>query len=426
MPHIPIRRTVGPFLRAFGHALVPGKAGSKGIRALRPLPSENPLLLGSITLGLMLIIALLTTTTYFRFGGASRGEALMVTVEAAWQEAYASQAPEDWRRAISLAEQVLALDSSNSRAQTLRNEAQLNLDMLENAAVLSLKQIAELGVSPVPRRILVSRSWIYLLNPVTDEVLGMPLADDKLSLRSAAPTTILARGQIVAGSTVGDIVDIAWMTPNASYPDGAVFIYSDSGELYIYEPALGPGGITRQQLEGEHSAQAVTMIATYGEQLYLLDRRQGQLFRYAPINGLYHSPPRPYFSPGSAPQLQTALGLNLDGRLYLLLGDGSVRTYFAGAEDPSFSMRGQPDSNLHPSVMTIELDPETGRIYLGDRQNERIVVFNKRGSFQHQLRVREGQLRQLEAMVVAQEPRVLYMIAANGIYAATLPEFVQR
>lgn len=424
--HIPVRRKVGSLLRTFGRALVPGKVASKRVRAARPLPSENPLLLGSVTLGLVLIIALLTLTTYFQFGGASRAEALMDTAEAAWQEAYASQASEDWQRALTLAEQVLALDSRNTRAQTLRDEAQLNLDVLENAAVLSVTKIAELGVSPAPRRILVSRSWIYLLNPVTDEILGMPLAEDKLSLRSAAPTTILRRGQIVGGDTVDDIVDIAWMTPGASYPDGAVFIYSDNGGLYIYEPALGPGGITRQQLEGEHSAQAVTMIATYGEQLYSLDRQQGQLFRYAPINGLYNSPPRPYFSPGSAPQLQTALGLSLDGRLYLLLGDGSVRTYFAGAEDPSFLMQGQPDSDLHPSVMTVEPDPDTGRIYLGDRQNERIVVFDKRGNYLHQFRVREGQLRQLEALVVAQEPRVLYMIAANGIYAATLPDFARR
>ncbi|HPD42210.1 MAG TPA: hypothetical protein PLD43_11720, partial [Anaerolineae bacterium] len=70
-----------------------------------------------------------------------------------------------------------------------------------------------------------------------------------------------------------------------------------------------------------------------------------------------------------------------------------------------------------------EPDPNKGRIYLGDRQNERIVALDKRGNYLHQFRVREGQLRQLETFMVTQEPRVLYMIAANGLYAALLPEF---
>ncbi|HOV49096.1 MAG TPA: hypothetical protein PLM06_10720 [Anaerolineae bacterium] len=423
LPSWHLRETLGPLFRAFGRALMPGKVKVKRARVSRIAPQENPLLLSSLALGLLLLTSLITLTTYFQFGGASRVETLLADAEVAWQEAYASQATEDWQRALTLAQQVLALDSSNARAQTLRDEAQLNLEMLEKAAVLSLTKIAELGVSPAPRRLLVTRTWIYLLNPVTEEVLGMPLAEDGMRLSSAAPTSILRRGQIVAGATVEHLVDIAWVTPGATYGDGALFIYSDDGTLYVYEPTLGPAGITRQRLEGEHTSRSVTMIATYGEQLYLLDRQQGQLFRYAPLNRLYNSPPRPYFVPGAAPQLQTVLNLGLDGRLYLLLGDGSVRAYFSGAEDLTFALRGLPDNNLQAAVMYVEPDPNKGRIYLGDRQNERIVALDKRGNYLHQFRVREGQLRQLETFVVTQEPRVLYMIAANGLYAALLPEF---
>jgi len=433
LPSLHLRETLGPLFRAFGRALMPGKVKAKRARVSRMAPQENPLLLSSLALGLLLLTSLITLTTYFQFGGASRVETLLADAEVAWQEAYTSQAAEDWQRALTLAQQVLTLDSSNARAQTLRDEAQLNLEMLEKAAVLSLTKIAELGVSPAPRRLLVTRTWIYLLNPVTEEVLGMPLAEDGLRLSSAAPTSILRRGQIVAGATVEHLVDIAWVTPGATYGDGALFIYSDDGTLYVYEPTLGPGGITRQRLEGEHTSRSVTMIATYGEQLYLLDRQQGQLFRYAPLNRLYNSPPRPYFVPGAAPQLQTVLNLGLDGRLYLLLGDGSVRVYFSGAEDLTFALRGLPDNNLQAAVMYVEPDAvardpheepaDEGRIYLGDRQNERIVALDKRGNYLHQFRVREGQLRQLETFVVTQEPRVLYMIAANGLYAALLPEF---
>ena len=50
-----------------------------------------------------------------------------------------------------------------------------------------------------------------------------------------------------------------FMAFGGSYPDGAVFIYSDGGALYIYEPALGPAGITRQHLEGNLGTGTVTL-----------------------------------------------------------------------------------------------------------------------------------------------------------------------
>lgn len=426
VPSLPLRSTVEPMLRAFGKALIPGKVAGKRTVNLRLPPPENSLLLSSFTLGLLLIVLFITVTTYFQFGGATRAMTLLDEAEAARERAYASQTTEEWRRALTLAEQILALDAQNSKAQALRNEARLNLDALENAAVLTLNQLAELGISPAPRRLLVARSSIYWLNPVTHEVKGITRLDDGQRAFSD-PTTILQRGQIVENVPVADLIDIAWMAPGPGYPDGAVLIYSDDGALYIYEPPLGPGSITRQRLSGEHTSRAVTMIGTYGDQLYLLDRQQGQLFRYTPINGLYNSPPRPYFAPGAAPPLQTALDLYFDGRLYLLLSDGTVHTYFGGTEDPSFTIQHLPDPNLRPAVLFVEPDPDTGRIYLGDRQNERIVVLDKNGTYLHQFRIQEGQLRQLEALAVSTGPsRTLYLIAANGLYATTLPELTRR
>lgn len=407
-------------------ALLPGKIAGGTERPRQRVPQERPPLMGGLAAGLFLIVAFITLITYLQFGGAMRGAGLLEDALQARVIAYNSQSPQDWAYALELSEQVLTLDPQNTEAQVLHTEASAALDVLENAAVLSATPIMELGSSPAPRCFIVARGWIYLLNPGTDEVIGLPLSADGLTPASAATISILQSGQMLFDESVEHLVDLAWMEPGTGYPDGAVFIYGDNGNLYIYEPSLGPGNITRQRLEGELPPGTVTMIGTFGEQFYLIARQEGQILKYTPISGLYDSPPRPYFAPESAPQLQTALGMGLDERLYLLLGDGALHAYFQGAEDLSFNIQGLPDSQIHPTALVVERDPEKGQIYLGDPQNERVIVLDKRGHFLHQYRLPGDMLKQLESLEVTAEPHVLYLIAGNRLYAAPIPEFTGR
>jgi len=107
------------------------------------------------------------------------------------------------------------------------------------------------------------------------------------------------------------------------------------------------------------------------------------------------------------------------------MGDGTIDAYFGGAEDPSFKVSNLPDPNAKPLVLVVESDEE-GLIYLGDPQRERILVLDKRGKFTHQFRLPGETLRQLEALAVNENPHVLYMIAANRLYIAPVPDFVAR
>jgi hypothetical protein len=72
--------------------------------------------------------------------------------------------------------------------------------------------------------------------------------------------------------------------------------------------------------------------------------------------------------------------------------------------------------------MAMETDPDEGLIYLGDPQNDRIVVLDKRGDFKHQYRLPRGALRHVEALAIREEPKVLYLIADNKLHAAPLPD----
>ncbi len=412
-------------LRNTIQTLLPGQVEGVSPK-VRTVPQERMPVMAGLSMGVLFVMVFIVLSTYFQFGGASRAQSMLDEVQAAHNTATVSQDVEDWHSALRLAEQVLTLDPQNEEAATFKEEAQLAIDALESAAVLDVNLLLDLGPAPTPRDLLVADSWIYVLNTATDEVVGLTLDDTGLSAVSdAPPTTILKRGQTFYGEMVGHLVEIVWMAPGPSYPDGAVFIYSEGGVLYIYEPSLGPNSITRQRLQGELKPGMVTLVAIYGDPLYLVQRQLNQILKYIPVNGLYDSPPRPYFAPGMAPPLQTALDLAIDGRIYLLFGDGSLVAYYEGTEDPAFEVQGLPDPNFQPMVMVIESDFEAGRIYLGDSHRERIVVLDKKGHFLHQFRLIGETLRQLEALAIDEERRILYLVAANRLYAARLPQFAQ-
>ncbi|MGC9395371.1 MAG: hypothetical protein ACP5J4_10990 [Anaerolineae bacterium] len=412
-------------LRLALRSLLPGKV--KGAKQnVKPVtPTEKPTVMGGLALGLLLLAFFVTMTVYFESGGRARVEEYLVEAHALREKAFSSQSAEDWKALLALSSHIVTLERQNPEAVKLKEEAQNAVDALEIAAVLDAHLFLDLGVAPAPRRLLVAGSWIYILNPTADEVIGVPLQADGLTLLTDVPTPILKRGQTFYGETVNHLVDFAWVEPGGNFPDGAIFIYSDGGVIYIYEPALGPGSITRQGLQGELEPGMVTAMDAFGEKLYLVHRQQNQILTYQPVNGIYDTA-RGYFAAELAPRLSEVLDIGIDGRVYLLMGDGTINTYFVGTEDRSFKIKNLPDPDVHPLVLAVESQTDSGMIYLGDPQQERIVVLDKRGDFKHQFRLSDEALKQLEALAVSETPHVLYLIADNRLYAAPIPDFVAR
>jgi len=409
-------------LRQALRTLLPGKVESQKATTMRTPPPERQSVMGGLALGFLIVVFLITLTKYLQFGGPLRAEELLAETEAMREQAYNSQESDDWYALLNAAAQIVRLDPQNPAAIALKLEAQQAVDALENASMLSVTPLLELGTAPRPRRILIADNWAYVLNTATDAVMAYPLSEDGRTSTAESPTTILRRGQTYLGEVVNHLVDFAWITPCANYPDGAIFIYSDGGSVFIYEPDLGPGSISVQHIEGDLEPGNITLMETFGEKFYLVHRQLNQILMYEPVNGIYKSA-RAYFADGASPDLQLALDIAIDGRVYLLMGDGSIQSYFSGSYDPSFEMSGLPDTDFTPLVMDIGPDVDDGLIYLAETQKERIIVLDKRGEFVRQYRLPRGELRRIESLTVAQETQVLYLIAENRLYAAPLPSF---
>jgi hypothetical protein len=410
-------------LRKALRLVLPGKVEGVSPTTKRKPPRENTSVMGGVALGLMLIVCFISLTKYLQLGGPMKAQELMDEAQTIREDAYETQSLDDWERLLQVSTQIVRLDPQRAEALELKTEAEQAIDALESAAVLSVHPLLELGTSPKPRRILVANDWVYVLNTATDTMLGLRLHEDRVSAPSDTATTVLKRGQTLSGETVDQLVDFAWLEPGGTFPDGAVFIYGEGGIVYIYEPALGPGSVVYQRIEGDLPPGSVTAIETFGNQFYLLHRVANQIFVYEPINGIYESP-RQYFSAAEAPAMRLVLDVAIDGRIYLLMGDGSVDAYFAGTTDPSFDIEVLADPDFMPMVMAVESESDEGLVYFGDSRLERIVVVDKRGNLKHQFRLPRGGLRQIEALAVSEEPHVLFFVAENRLYAAKLPDFV--
>lgn len=413
----PLAQRAGHVIQKSLRPLLPGRTPRPRTSAPRPVPAETRWL-PWLALGLFLLALLTTGLTYAEMGGAQRAQQLLSKAEEARTLAYTQQTPDSWRQVQSLANTVLVLDANNKRARELYDEATLALDALQKAALLALQPLRELGSSPQPRRLIATKDTLYLLDPGTDSVQALDAREP------GAARTLLKRGQSLNGMTVPHLVDIAWMNAVSDFPDGALFIYGEGGTLYIYEPTAGPEAITQQRLEGNLPPGSVTMFSLWGTRLYVVQRQSNELLRYQPLNGLYNTQPRPYFAPALTPPLQNVVGMALDGRLYLLFGDGTLRAYYEGAEDPSFKVEGLPEANFKASMLALDPDP-AGPIYLADPRQEFIVVLDRRGAFRHQFRLPGHLGRTLETLCVTPDGKQVYLVAENKLYLAPLPDFAQ-
>lgn len=418
-------------LRKSLRSLLPGKVDGLRQGKQKTPPSERGSILGGIVAGISFLVILISLSTYMQLGGPLKAAELLTQANELRMTAYNSQKSEDWYHLRDLSAQIVRLDSQNVDAINMKLEAEQAIDALENAAVLNVTPLIDLGTSSVPRHIVAADTWVYVLDTTRDDIISLPLNPDRLSSAATVPTVILKHGQSIDGKQVDNLVDFSWIEPGGIYRDGALFVYSDEGTIYIYEPTLGSNSTQSQKLLGELSGVSVTAMGTFGTKLYFVHRQENQILMYEPINGLYESP-RLYFAEATNRELTSVIDIAIDGRIYLLMGDGTLHTYFAGSEDLSFKMTDLPDQDTFaPSVLAVESDPENGLLYFGDAQRERIVALNKLGEFIHQFRLPGNELQRIEALtvnvIVDEEQdtrtRILYFIAENRLYAARLPDF---
>jgi hypothetical protein len=156
----------------------------------------------------------------------------------------------------------------------------------------------------------------------------------------------------------------------------------DRGALAIAEQekkqyALTAKGVfTKDEavLENEDSWSSPAGLGVYNGNLYVLDKKNGVL-KFLPGSEGYGK--STYFS-GDAPSMSNAVSMSIDGSVWILMNDGSIKKFTKGAAD-SFTASGIPSPLKSPKqIVTTE---DSDNLYILDSGNSRIVVIGKDGAF---------------------------------------------
>jgi len=177
-------------------------------------------------------------------------------------------------------------------------------------------------------------------------------------------------------------------------------------------------GASRLALGGQEQLRTPVRIKVYADRLYLADEGAGQLFRYGSD---FTQPPTPWFAAGAQSDLASLRAIDIDGDIWMLYAQGNVSRYRTGAQIP-FSLEDTVGVIKDPIDIAVG-DQSNYMVYVADRDQERILVYNKEGVYQHQFRAPEGHpLRDLQALFVDEVENTMYILTQSSLFKHPLTQ----
>jgi hypothetical protein len=242
----------------------------------------------------------------------------------------------------------------------------------------------------------------YRLDPATGTVI------DQMG------QVILSQGQQVAGATVGTLADMAWLPLIPGFEDRPSLLITDrNNNVFRYDQRVE--GATLMPFPDRSSWGSIGQIQTFNGRIYLVDEGKGSIIRYEP--GHYNEPGEPWFSPemGSV-KLAGLVSMEIDGDIWLLFSSGIISRYREREMIP-FSPENSIGLAEEPTDLYVT-HSEDAYLYLVDAGQDRILVYDKEGTYVGQLRAPENDLlRGLTGIYIDEVGGVMYILTQTGLFA---------
>lgn len=152
-------------------------------------------------------------------------------------------------------------------------------------------------------------------------------------------------------------------------------------------------------------------ISAFLANIYLLDKSNSTIYKYMPIEEDKFSQ-RNYLASDVKPDFSNAGSLAIDGEVYVLFADGTILKYFQGAAK-SFSISGLDTALSSPMVLFT--NDEVKNIYVLDKGNARVAVFDKEGNYQSQYQW-QG-VKDVSDMVASEKVGKILLLSGSKIYS---------
>jgi hypothetical protein len=157
-------------------------------------------------------------------------------------------------------------------------------------------------------------------------------------------------------------------------------------------------------------------MAAYDGNLYVLDPKGKQIYRYLPAAAGFDSEPGPALT--GSPDLSDAQGIAVDGDIFVIGREGQVRR-FKGNTEAGFAFSGL-DRPIKGAVSSIALLSPADEVYVADSGNKRVVVASRDGVFRRQLV--SNAFTDLRSVALDPSTSQLYVVVGDALLSSAIPK----
>ena len=322
------------------------------------------------------------------------------------------------------AETALIYDNRD-QARTLLTQAQDLAGKIE-ATGLYREQVAELrgGITASFDRLdKVTRVTQDAARQVGDfassagqeELARLFYLDDALYSYRPGDNTIVRMGidgasGVVSRTSQGIGFFIAGTTHEA---DKSLVFITDSPGAALYDAKTEL--LQKQEISLPSAETEMVSVSTFGNRMYVYDRAAGNIFGYSKTLRGY-SGAAPWITDGSFPK-DTIQDIGVDGYIYTLHKDGSVRKLLKGAPvEFTLEQLSPPLSSASRLLITEDLT----HLYIFDQPNQRVAIFDTLGTLTQQVFL--GELAAARDITVNTDETKLYVLDGTKVWELPLQE----
>ena len=189
-------------------------------------------------------------------------------------------------------------------------------------------------------------------------------------------------------------------------------------ENFVY--FVSSSGVTRVD-KGNDDEEAVIEkdfgsvggIGAYLSNIYVLEKDSDSILKFAESEGKFTE--SSYLSEDVEADLSKATAVTIDGSIYVLSSDGTIKEFLRG-EEQTFDVTGLKKKLSSPSKIFTSRDIDN--IYILDKGNSRIVVLNKEGVFQSEYP--SGVLKNAKDFEVLESDKKVLVLSSGKIFQIDL------
>lgn len=323
-------------------------------------------------------------------------------------------AREQLNEALKIIQDTQAIrDSKKANGVLYRIQDQLN--EIDGVAVLYfLPTITQMGGAEF-KQVAASDQDVFLLDG-RGSIYKYVVNDASGTVENATENASVLKVGDKIGDTTIDALQL--MTIASPTQDKATLVTVSSNAILTYD--LEGAQWSASPVEDTENWGDLRALDSFGANIYLLDGKNNQIYRYTPTATGYTTEGAPYFPSNAQPVLNKAVDMAIDGDIWVLNDNGTVLRFRGGVAVP-FQLGAIPTPLKDPTAIYTRTGVDS--LYISDSGNQRIIEFDKNGKFVRQFKpfAEKGDVfKNLRDFTVNETKGKLYFINPDAAYMANV------